>query len=123
VTFYWSLCGFAWCEEYAITSLVTPFPANIIVSDDVLMNNTNSGLGLNVQNDLTEYVEFCSDGEVVAVYYYNILADVDGAFFIKFPDGQFYATVLTAYDIGEHQEVLDILETILPTTGPWRLGG
>jgi len=35
VTFYWSLCGFAWCEEYGNAPLATPFPNNISFNDDV----------------------------------------------------------------------------------------
>jgi len=113
VTFYWSLCGFASCEEYGIFPLDTSLPDMIPFDDDVLMNNTNSGVGYYIQNDLTEYVEFCENDVVVAVFYHNTNATADGALFLKLDDDRLYAALMVQYGSTQQQEVEDILQTVL----------
>jgi len=111
--FYWSLCGFASCEEYGLTTLDAPFPNSIPFQDDLLMNNTNTGLGLNIQDDLTEYIEFCENNVVVAVFYYNTNPVADGALFLKLDDDQLHAALMVWYDSTQQQEVESILQTVL----------
>jgi len=113
VTFYWSLCGFAGCEEYGFTALPSSLPTMIPYDDILLVNDTNSGVGYHIQNDLTEYIEFCENNTVVAVFYYNTNPTADGAFFMTLDDGQMYATLMVEYDSAEQQEVESILQTIL----------
>jgi len=113
VTFYWSLCGFAGCEEYGVVPLNTPLPATISFEDVVLMNNTNSGIGFYIQDDLTEYVEFCENDIPIAVFYYNTNSTADGALFLKLDDGQLYAALMVQYNSTQQQEVESILQTVL----------
>ena len=113
VTFYWSLCGFAWCEEYGIFPLNTPLPTTIPSHDDALTNNTDSGIGFYIQNDLTEYIEFCENDIPVAVFYYNTNATADGALFLKLDDDQLYAALMVQYDSTQQGEVESILQTVL----------
>ncbi len=112
ITFYWSLCGFAWCEEYGFL-LDTPLPDNITVDDPVLINNTNSGLGWYIQNDLTAYIEFCENDIPIAVFYYNTNSTADGALFLKLDDDQLHTALMVKYDSTQQQEVESILQTVL----------
>lgn len=112
VTFYWSLCGFAGCEEYGLVPLNTVLPDTIAFEDDVLLNNTNSGIGFYIQNDLTEYVEFCEDGIPIAVFYYNTNSTADGALFLQLDDNELYAALMVQYDNTQQQEVESILQTV-----------
>ncbi len=111
--FYWSLCGFAGCEEYGFLQLPSPLPTTIPADDNLLINDTNSGIGYHIKNDLTEYVEFCENDVVTAVFYYNTNPTADGAFFLTLDDGQMYAALMVEYDSAEQQEVESILQTIL----------
>ncbi len=113
VIFYWSLCGFAGCEEYGFFPLDTPLPDMLSSIDDALLNNTDSGIGFYIQNDLTAYIEFCENDIPIAVFYYNTNATADGALFLKLDDDQLHAALMVQYDNAQQQEVESILQTVL----------
>ncbi len=110
VSFFWTHCSVASCQEYGFVPLDVTFPDTISVASAEIFNTG----GLLVRNDLTQLKLFCDSTEIKAAFYYNTLADADGALFLKQDDDQYYAAVLMHYDSTEQQEVEDILKTIQP---------
>jgi hypothetical protein len=95
----YSYCGPTYCDDFG-DSLALPFP-NSITANDTENNQVN----------LASKQEFCLNGEVVGVFYYNTEVNATGKYFMK-RDAAYLEGTTIFYSNSEFQEVENIIKTI-----------
>ena len=92
-------CSPLFCEDFGDT-LIVPVPNSIIAYDKQ-----------NIEVELTEQIEYCSENEISGIFYHNLGNNAVGKLYMKI-DGLYLEAVSVFYDIGTQQEVENILKTI-----------